>query len=73
MRIGYYPGCSLLGSSREFDESVRAVAAAIGLMLYFDGAVFFHLRVKDKMKNFAPAMVLGWLAIAVAILEITAR
>jgi heterodisulfide reductase subunit B len=33
MRIGYYPGCSLLGSSREFDESVRAVAAAIGLEL----------------------------------------
>nr|WP_320132556.1 CoB--CoM heterodisulfide reductase iron-sulfur subunit B family protein [uncultured Holophaga sp.] len=33
MRIGYYPGCSLLGSSREFDESVRAVCAAIGLEL----------------------------------------
>ena len=33
MKIGYYPGCSLLGSSREFDESVRAVCAAIGLEL----------------------------------------
>jgi heterodisulfide reductase subunit B len=33
MRIGYYPGCSLLGSSREFDESVRAVAEALGLEL----------------------------------------
>ena len=33
MKIGYYPGCSLLGSSREFDESVRAVAKAIGLEL----------------------------------------
>jgi len=33
MRIGYYPGCSLLGSSREFDESTRAVAEAIGLEL----------------------------------------
>ena len=33
MQIGYYPGCSLLGSSREFDESVRAVCAAIGLEL----------------------------------------
>jgi len=33
MRIGYYPGCSLLGSSREFDESVRAVSKAIGLEL----------------------------------------
>jgi heterodisulfide reductase subunit B len=33
MRIGYFPGCSLLGSSREFDESVRALAGAIGLEL----------------------------------------
>ena len=33
MKIGYYPGCSLLGSSREFDESVRAVSKAIGLEL----------------------------------------
>ena len=33
MRIGYYPGCSLLGSSREFDESVRALAKAIDLEL----------------------------------------
>jgi len=33
MRIGYYPGCSLLGSSREFDESVRALAGALGLEL----------------------------------------
>ena len=33
MRIGYYPGCSLLGSSREFDESVRALAQGLGLEL----------------------------------------
>jgi len=33
MRIGYYPGCSLLGSSREFDESVRALAQALELEL----------------------------------------
>lgn len=33
MRIGYYPGCSLLGSSREFDESVRAVLGALGVDL----------------------------------------
>ena len=29
MRIGYFPGCSLLGSSRDFGESVRAVAGAL--------------------------------------------
>lgn len=33
MRIGYYPGCSLLGSSREFDESARAVLTALGVEL----------------------------------------
>lgn len=33
MRIGYYPGCSLQGSSREFDESVRALAAALDVEL----------------------------------------
>ena len=29
-RIGYYPGCALHGSSREYDMSVRAVAQALG-------------------------------------------
>jgi heterodisulfide reductase subunit B len=33
MRVGYFPGCSLLGSSREYDESIRAVAAVLGLEL----------------------------------------
>lgn len=33
MRIGYYPGCSLLGSSREFDESVRSLMKALGVEL----------------------------------------
>jgi len=33
MRIGYYPGCSLLGSSREFDESTRAVMKALAVDL----------------------------------------
>ena len=29
MTIGYYPGCSLHGTAREFDESLRAVLAAL--------------------------------------------
>ena len=33
MRIGYYPGCSLLGSSREFDESVRSLLKALDVEL----------------------------------------
>jgi len=33
MRLGYYPGCSLHGTSREFDESLRGVAAALDVEL----------------------------------------
>ena len=30
MRLGYFPGCSLHGTAREFDESLRAVAGRSG-------------------------------------------
>jgi len=33
MKLGFYPGCSLEGSSREYAESIRAVALFIGLDL----------------------------------------
>ena len=33
MTLAYYPGCSLHGTSREFDESFRAVAVALGIGL----------------------------------------
>ena len=33
MRIGFYPGCSLNGTSREYNESVRALAKALGIEL----------------------------------------
>lgn len=33
MSTGYYPGCSLDGTAREFDESVRAIAPALGIEL----------------------------------------
>jgi heterodisulfide reductase subunit B2 len=32
-KIAYYPGCSLLGSSREYDESLRAIAKPMGFEL----------------------------------------
>ncbi len=32
-RIAYYPGCSLHGTAREFDESVREVADLLGIKL----------------------------------------
>ncbi len=33
MNIGLYPGCSLEGSSREYAESLRAIAPKLGLVL----------------------------------------
>jgi heterodisulfide reductase subunit B2 len=33
MTVAYYPGCSLHGTSREYDESMRAVASALGIEL----------------------------------------
>ncbi|MBN2360744.1 MAG: CoB--CoM heterodisulfide reductase iron-sulfur subunit B family protein [Deltaproteobacteria bacterium] len=33
MKIGYFPGCSLQSTEREYDESVRAVAAALEIEL----------------------------------------
>jgi hypothetical protein len=43
------------------------VAAAVGVVLYFAGAVISHLRVKDT-KNVAPAAVLGLLAVGELVL-----
>lgn len=34
MSLAYYPGCSLHGTSREFDESFRAVATALDLGIH---------------------------------------
>ncbi len=31
MTLGYYPGCSMHGTSREYDESLRAVMATLGI------------------------------------------
>jgi len=33
MKIGFYPGCSLTGSSREYSESLIALAEAVGIEL----------------------------------------
>jgi uncharacterized membrane protein len=43
------------------------VAAAVGVVLYFAGAVISHLRVKDT-KSVAPGAVLGLLAIGELVL-----
>ncbi len=33
MRFGYFPGCSLSGTAREYDESMRAIARPLGIDL----------------------------------------
>ena len=33
LEFAYYPGCSLEGTAREYDESLRAVCAALGVQL----------------------------------------
>ena len=45
------------------------LAAAVGLALYFLGAVVAHVRVKAPAKESAPAILLMLIAIATAVLE----
>jgi heterodisulfide reductase subunit B len=33
MKVGYFPGCSLLGTAREYDESLRPVCSALKIEL----------------------------------------
>ncbi|MCX4778293.1 DoxX family protein [Streptomyces sp. NBC_01264] len=46
------------------------IAAAVGVVLYFIGAIVFHLRAKDYA--FAPAAVLALVAAAALILRVVA-
>ena len=43
------------------------IAAAVGVVLYFIGAVGAHLRVKDR--NFGPALVLLVVAVVALVLR----
>ena len=49
---------------------ILGLLAAIGLALYFLGAVIAHLRVKDAPKDAAPALILMILAIVTVGLEL---
>ena len=46
------------------------IAAAVGLALYFLGAVVAHVRLKDKPAEFAPAFVLFVVAVVTVVLEL---
>ena len=55
-----------LGLVVGFAVPILGVAAAIGLALYFIGAVVAHLRLGDKFSLFAPAAFLAVIAVATA-------
>jgi uncharacterized membrane protein YphA (DoxX/SURF4 family) len=60
-----------LGLVAGFAVPVLGAAAAIGLALYFIGAVVAHLRIGDKIALFGPAAFLAIIAVATAYLTAT--
>jgi hypothetical protein len=46
------------------------IAATIGLVLYFFGAMVAHLRKKDTFKDFAPALLIFVVAAVTLVLEL---
>jgi len=46
------------------------VAAVIGMVLYFFGAVVAHLRKKDKFKDYAPAFFIFAVSVVTLVLEL---
>ena len=63
MTLAYYPGCSMHGTSREYEESLLAVAAALelGLTEIADwsccGASSAHAAASANVPSLAPAPV----------------
>jgi hypothetical protein len=51
--------------------SIKAagIAAAIGVCVLMIGAVFYHVRVGDKAKDLAPAVLVGILSAAVLAMQ----
>jgi uncharacterized membrane protein YphA (DoxX/SURF4 family) len=60
-----------LGLVVGFAVPALGVAAAVGLALYFVGAVVAHLRIGDKIAVFGPALLLAVIAIATTYLSAT--
>ncbi len=46
------------------------IAAGIGLVLYFVGAVYFHVRAKDPMKDTGPAVLMLLISVLIVLLQI---
>lgn len=50
---------------------VLGVVSALCLTLYYLGAIFAHLRIKDTVSGMAPALVLFVVALVTTVLETT--
>jgi hypothetical protein len=46
------------------------IAAGVGLVLYFVGALYFHLRAKDPMKDTGPAGLMLIICVLIAVLQL---
>jgi hypothetical protein len=46
------------------------IAAGVGLVLYFVGALYFHLRAKDPMKDTGPAGLMLIICVLIAALQL---
>lgn len=58
-RIGALELAGGLGLLAGFAVPLLRTFAALGLLLLLAGAVITHLRIKDNIKDLAPALVLG--------------
>jgi uncharacterized membrane protein YphA (DoxX/SURF4 family) len=58
-RIGALELAGGLGLLAGFAVPLLRTFAALGLLLLLAGAVITHLRIKDSIKDLAPALVLG--------------
>jgi hypothetical protein len=63
-RIGALEVLAVLGILVGAAVPVIGVLAATGLVLLLGGAVFAHLRTGDGIRELAPALVLGTVAVA---------
>jgi uncharacterized membrane protein len=49
---------------------ILGTLAAVGFIIYFVGAVISHIRVRDSLKDMAPAIVLVIISIIVTVLQL---
>ena len=46
MNVGYYPGCSLHATAREYEESLEAIAPELGIQFDSRSTLVEHGRIR---------------------------